>query len=237
MEVPIIYEDTDVVVVNKPAGIVVHGDGRTVEPTLVDWIKNRYPALEGVGEPMTLSNGSVIDRPGIVHRLDRETSGVLVVAKSAEAFAYLKEQFQGRHITKQYNAFVYGSLPQREGVIDLPIGKSRGDFRRWSAQQGTRGVLREAVTAYSVVREGTHASFIDVEPKTGRTHQIRVHFKAINHPVVCDQLYATGRPCLFGFERLALHARLLRLTLPGGVVLAAEAPLPDDFERALQELS
>jgi 23S rRNA pseudouridine1911/1915/1917 synthase len=227
--VPIIYEDDTVVAVNKPAGLVVHADGRTVEPTLAEWMRTRYPQSATVGEPLVLADGTSIDRPGVVHRLDRDTSGVIVLAKTAEAFEHLKQQFQKRLIHKRYSAFVYGTVKEKTGSIDFPIGKSRGDFRRWSAQHGARGTLREARTEYTVLCAGPKASFVEAIPQTGRTHQIRVHFQAINHPVVCDQLYAPGRPPLFGFGRLALHARLLRFSLLAGGTVTVEAPLPEDF--------
>ena len=233
----VLFEDDEVIVIDKPAGLVVHADGRTVEPTLVDWILETHPALEGVGEPMRLTNGTVIERPGIVHRLDRETSGVMVLAKNQDSFLYLKTQFQDRAITKTYNAFVYGKLPDAEGVIDRPIGRSRTNPRLWSAQRGAYGTLREAVTHYRVLVERELVSYVEASPKTGRTHQIRTHFKAIHHPVVCDKLYAPKAPCLFGFTRVALHARTIRFTLRSGEEKQFEAPLPSDFVEALAELT
>jgi len=129
-------------------------------------------------------------------------------------------------------AFVYGVLKESTGVIDRPIGKSRKDFRLRSAQRGARGELREAVTAYTVLKQGGVATYVEVRPKTGRTHQIRVHFKAIHHPVVCDKLYAPKHKCILGFTRLALHASSITFSLPGGVAVTAEAPLPRNFRQA-----
>jgi len=247
MEPVVIYEDEYVLVLNKPSGLVVHGDGRTNEETLVDWILEHYPETEGVGEPLVLANGTVVDRPGVVHRLDRETSGVIVIAKTQESFLNLKEQFKNRKVEKIYNAFVYGHFPstdvqggkEKEGIINRPIGRSASDFRKWSAQRGARGELREAITEYKVLKEEVaeeqKISFLEIKPKTGRTHQIRVHMKAINHPVICDKLYAPKSLCLLGFDRLALHARNISfLTLKGDI--SAEADLPEDFVRALNVL-
>ncbi|MCC7004681.1 RluA family pseudouridine synthase [Candidatus Nomurabacteria bacterium] len=233
MNPQILYEDKDVLVLNKPAGLIVHSDGRTKEKTLSDWILEKYPNIKEVGEPLTLSNGVKIYRPGIVHRLDRETSGALVVAKNQDTFNFLKKQFQGREIRKIYNAFVYGEMKDDEGVIDRPIGKSRKDFRMWSAQRGARGEMREAVTEYKVLKRGGGFSFIEVSPKTGRTHQIRVHMKAINHPVVCDKLYAPKQPKSLGFDRLALHSRNISFTMPNGQNKTVEAPLSQDFQEGL----
>ncbi len=232
MDTSVLYEDADTLVVNKPSGLVVHRDGRTDEPTLADWISKMYPGIVGVGEPLVLSDGTRVDRPGIVHRLDRETSGVLIIAKNQASFLRLKEQFQARRIAKTYHAFVHGEIREASGTIDRPIGRSTSDFRKWSAQRGARGELREAVTEYSVCARGKGFSFVEVRPKTGRTHQIRVHFKAVNHPVVCDSLYGGKLGCALGFARLALHASRIEWEGVSGERVAVDAPLPADFVSA-----
>ncbi|HJO89901.1 MAG: RluA family pseudouridine synthase [Candidatus Pacebacteria bacterium] len=233
MDIKIIFENEEVVILNKPIGLVVHSDGKTDEPTLVDFILENYPEVEGVGEP-AVYDGKEIARPGIVHRLDRETSGVIVIAKTQDSFLNLKKQFQERKITKTYNAFLYGTLKDKSGVIDLPIGRSKSDFKQWSAQHGARGELREALTQYKVLKENKDFAYVEVIPKTGRTHQIRVHFKAIDNQVVCDKIYAPKRECGLGFKRLALHARTLSFKLQNGEIITAEAELPQDFEKALE---
>jgi 23S rRNA pseudouridine1911/1915/1917 synthase len=243
MNPTILYEDDDVVAIDKPAGLVVHPDGRTVEPTVVDWILAKYPHLKEVGEPLTLASGEVIYRPGIVHRLDRDTSGVLLIAKNQVSFQALKAQFQNHGIKKIYNSFVYGEMTVgEEEVIDRPIAKSRKDFRLWSAQRGSRGEIRDAITNYKVLastdsgRSDLGFSYMEVEPQTGRTHQIRVHFKAINHPIICDRLYAPKRKPGLGFERLALHSRSLEFTMANGKRLTIEASLPPDFAAAVKKI-
>jgi 23S rRNA pseudouridine1911/1915/1917 synthase len=248
MNIEILYEDNNYVVINKPAGLVVHPDGRTKEATVVDWVLSKYPELKEVGEPWVNPKGETIYRPGIVHRLDRETSGVLVIAKTQKAFDHLKIQFQNRLTEKVYNAFVYGEMQESEGRIDRPIGKSNKDFRMWSAQRGARGELREALTEYKVLKKGRIAdqiesdkrtsdkegfTYLEIHPKTGRTHQIRVHFKAINFPLVHDSLYAPKRQTALGFKRLALHSRSLTFETVDGKTLNIEAPLPEDFLHAL----
>ena len=235
-EISVLYEDSHLLAVNKPSGLMVHGDARTSEPTLTDWLLEKYPKIASVGEPMTLQDGTKIERPGIVHRLDKETSGVLLVAKTPEAFAHLKKQFQDRKTSKTYHAFVYGVVKEDRGVINRPIGKSKNDPRLWSAQRGARGTMRDAVTEYRVLRRGTDASYLEIFPKTGRTHQIRVHLKAVNHPVVCDRLYAPKREPLLGFNRLALHALRLSFTDVDGTERTVEAPLPEDFLWAEKEM-
>ena len=234
--IPIIYEDEDVLVLNKPSGLVVHGDGRTKEETLAHWVLEKYPALRGVGEAFAGSAGVEIPRPGIVHRLDKETSGVILLLKNQLAFLHVKKQFQEHTIVKVYHAFLYGSPKDKQGTISLPIGKSRADFRRRSAEHGASGVLREARTDYRVLARGKDASFVEAKPFTGRTHQVRVHFKAIGHPVVCDKLYAPRRPCILGFSRLALHASSITFVHPRGETLTVEASFPPDFVRAREEL-
>ena len=230
LEPTVLYEDSDVVVIDKPSGLMVHPDAiNTKEKTLIDWIEKKYPEMEGVGEPFLLKDGKEIARPGIVHRLDRDTSGVLVLARTKRAHVYLKEAFMERDVAKTYRAFVYGTLQSERGTIDRPIGKSRTDFRQWSAQRNPRGVMREAQTDYKVLGRGKGGTYVEVFPRTGRTHQIRVHFKALQHPVVCDSLYAPKGPSLFGFERLALHAKSLRLKLPSGKEKTFESQLPPDF--------
>lgn len=237
-ELQTIYEDDNFLVVNKPSGIAVHADGRTKEETLSDWVLETHPEMEKIGEPWQNDSGEFIPRPGIVHRIDRETSGVLLLAKNQETFEYLKKQFQERSIRKTYRAFVYGALKEMHGRIEKEIGKSRSDFRKWSAEFGSRGQKREAVTEYDVLLEAKDksSSYLEVHPKTGRTHQIRVHLKAIGHPVVCDKLYASKKESLFGFDRLALHAFSIAFANREGNLFEFEAPLPEDFMQAIKKI-
>jgi 23S rRNA pseudouridine1911/1915/1917 synthase len=243
MKIPILYEDKDVVVINKPAGFVVHPDGKnkptsaSKEKTLVDWILKEYPRVKNVGEPTILSDGTKLLRPGIVHRIDRDTSGALIIAKNKKAYEFLKEQFQEREVHKVYHTFVYGELKEDRGMIDRPIGRSSTDFRMWSAQRNVRGEMREAVTYYKVLARKDGFTFLEAMPKTGRTHQIRVHFKAINYPIVQDTLYATKfyleQKNQLGFKRTALHARELEIEVPSGKTIKVIAPYPEDFEKAV----
>jgi 23S rRNA pseudouridine1911/1915/1917 synthase len=244
--VAVLFENKNLLIVNKPAGLVVHSDGKTDEPNLCDWILAEYPKIAGVGEPARTPEGKEVDRPGIVHRLDRETSGALIIAKTQKAFEYLKEAFQNHGIQKTYNAFVWGIVKENEGKIERPIGRSKNDFRKWSAERFARGELRPALTEYKVIKrheeEGKtdylgRFTYIEAYPKTGRTHQIRVHFKAVNHPVVGDTLYAPNHPRGkegLGFERLALHARRIEFKDQDGKAISVEAPLPADFVEALK---
>lgn len=231
MEPKILYEDADVLVVDKPTGLVVHSDGRTEESTLSNWVLEKYPQLKDVGGMHTLDSGRYAPRAGILHRLDRETSGVIIIAKNDEAFYFIQRQFLDRSIEKIYNAIVVGKLTQKAGVIDLPIGRSRSDFRKWTTGEDARGVLRPALTEYRVLKENDEFSLLELRPKTGRTHQLRVHLLALRHPIVCDSRYET--PCALGFTRLALHASTLTLKLPSGESKTFTAPTPPDFTTAL----
>lgn len=234
----ILYEDDDVLVINKPAGLIVHSDGRTEEPSVAEWVVSKYPAMEGVGEPWTTPQGVTVDRPGIVHRLDRTTSGVLILAKTQDAHAFLKKQFQDRAVEKEYVAAVYGHPKKDSGTIEAEIARVRSTPPRWSASlKGTQNKKRAAVTDWHVLKriataEGEPVAVLSARPKTGRTHQIRVHLKALGYPILCDHLYAPGKSCPFSLARPALHARRLTLTLPSGGTRTFEAPLPPDMEFA-----
>ena len=239
MKIPILYEDKDVLVINKPAGLVVHPDGKTKEKTLVDWLLKKYPRIKNVGEPIVLDDGTKIIRPGIVHRIDRDTTGCLIIAKNKDSYEFLKEQFKERKVHKIYQAFVYGILKEERGMINRPIGRSVNDFRKWTAQRGIRGEMREAVTYFKTLKTKGDFSFIEAIPKTGRTHQIRVHFNALNHPIVQDRLYATDfylkKRGQLGFKRTALHAKDLEISLPSGKLLKVTAPYPEDFAEAVKK--
>jgi len=235
----IVYENKDVLVISKPAHLTVHPDGRSTDYTLAHWIGSNYPEVKRVGEPLETPNGQIIYRPGIVHRLDRETSGIMIIAKHQKAYRFFKKQFKKGEVEKWYHAIVYGKLQaKRYGEVSEPIGRSRNDFRRRTTKKAhIRGRVREARTQYWVVHATPKATLLRVHPLTGRTHQIRVHMAAIRHPLVCDSLYASHRECLFGIKRHALHAYSITLTLPHGEKKTFEAPYPADFERAVQFFS
>jgi 23S rRNA pseudouridine1911/1915/1917 synthase len=231
-EVRVLWEDRDSAALFKPPGLMVHPDGKSTEKTLCDFVVSRFPEAKDVGESLTLSDGRVVARPGIVHRLDRETSGVILIAKNQSAFLKLKKQFQGRTTRKIYNAFVYGRVGKEAGSINLPLGRSKGDFRQYAAPARARGEMREALTYFTRLEAKKDFSFLELIPKTGRTHQIRAHLKAIQHPVVCDRVYAKTKPCGLNFNRLALHARSITFKDREGKEVTVEAPLPPDFIEA-----
>ncbi len=241
----IIYEDEQVLVVHKPYGMLVHEDWTSgPEGTLVEWFLTRVPSAHGVGEETVKPDGSPLERSGVVHRLDRETSGVMVLAKTADAHTHLKAQFHDRIVKKEYRAFVYGLIHDRWGTINRPIGRNAKDFKKRSAEHGAKGTLRDAITLFERIGSGEYEeeafSYLKLIPKTGRTHQLRVHLKAIDRPIVGDVLYADKKMPTsnnLGLDRLALHAHILELDLPSGERERFIAPIPEVFERAAERIA
>lgn len=243
MKFSILKSETDeILALNKPAGLIVHSDGRTHEPSLADWILQEYPDLANVGEPWISPQGERVLLAGIVHRLDRGTSGIVLVAKNPEMYAYLKNEFKERRIEKVYRAFVYGHMEQKEGKIIAEIARSSEPPRRWYAKQCDENNKRAAITEWKLLKcmfdpqAGEPVSYIEIRPKTGRTHQIRVHFASVLHPIVADHLYAPECASLFGFDRPALHAFRISFKLPSGERQTFTAPLPSDFEYAARSV-
>jgi 23S rRNA pseudouridine1911/1915/1917 synthase len=243
----IAYEDEDVLIVNKPAGMSVHAGAGNSTGTLVNALLGRGQSLSRGGtheaEPL---------RPGIVHRLDKDTSGLIVIAKNDFAHAKLAHAFSSRAVKKMYIALVDGRFEQPTGTIDLQIGRDpihRTRMKAFATQSKTRnrmpaGTLREARTTWRKLVEFSEASLLEVQLHTGRTHQIRVHFSAVKHPLVGDIHYGGRRELFVGKkeirapDRQLLHAARLGFPHPrSGAWVAAEAPLPADLRRFLEELA
>jgi 23S rRNA pseudouridine1911/1915/1917 synthase len=199
MNLPILYEDENIIAINKPAGVLT------------------TDLHFGVG---------------FVHRLDKDTSGVLVFAKNKTAYDFLRKAFHDREVKKTYFAFAYGVPKNKKGIIDFDIGRSRKDFRLRSAQPKAKGRLRAALTRYEVIGKINNFALLKVNPETGRTHQIRVHLKAIHHPIIGDKLYAPKHPSALGISRLGLHASEIDLPLPSGNRVSIVAPIPNDLAPA-----
>ncbi len=240
----IIFENEDVLVIDKPAGLAVHGAGGDPSGTVVEWFLARCPEARGVGEPRRGKDGTEVERSGVVHRLDRDTSGVLILAKNQHAFDHLKSQFKDRLAKKEYRALVYGAMPERWGTISRPIGRSARDWKLRSAERGARGMLRDAVTDWERLASGEYQgepfSYLKLLPKTGRMHQLRVHLKAISRPIVGDRLYSPAKVAESNnleLDRLALHAERLTIVLPDGTEQAFEAPLPEALARAAARIA
>jgi 23S rRNA pseudouridine1911/1915/1917 synthase len=231
----VVHEDSRLLVVDKPAGLVVHPGAGTASGTLVNALLHRVKDLSGVGGVL---------RPGIVHRLDKGTSGLLLVAKDDATHRALARQFAEREVSKEYLAVVLGVPARREASIDAPIGRDPLHRKRMSAR-APRG--RPARSDYALLEALDGAALLRVRILTGRTHQIRVHLSSLGHPLVGDATYAAGRAAvcrratareaLSAFARPALHAWRLAFVHPGsGARLAFESPLPDDLERLLDAL-
>ena len=219
----VLYDDDDLVVINKPAGLVMHPGAGQPDRTLVNALLHRFPALSGIGGK---------ERPGIVHRLDKETSGCLVVAKNDEAHRGLSAQFAERNVEKIYLAIIAGKLRRIAGTIKEEIGRHPVNRQRMSVRSG-RG--REAKTEYRVVISSNEMTLVECRLHSGRTHQIRVHLQHIGHPVLGDKVYG-GRFSKV-FQRQMLHAWKLGFEHPRtGERKNFEAPLPEDFQKALKSL-
>lgn len=221
-----IYEDDDVLVVEKPANLLVHPTDVSHEITLVDSILAEYPEIQGVGENPR--------RPGIVHRLDKAASGILVIAKTASAYDWLKAQFKERKTKKFYTVLVHGVMTQNQGEITFSIGRSKSLGRMASKPEDQGG--KPAKTYYTVREQFPHHALLDVQIVTGRTHQIRVHCFALGHPVVGDPLYHAKNFRYTDIGRLFLHATRLEIRLPNGTLQTFEAPLPDELHAVLEDI-
>lgn len=220
----VLYADEDLAVINKPSGLLVHpGAGRRFG-TLVNALLFHFPEVRGVGPE---------DRLGIVHRLDRETSGVIVTARSLKAYLELKRQFKNREVKKIYLALLRGHFPEREGTLDWPIGRHPRNGQKYSIESRKP---RVAITDYTVLARYKAFDLVEVRPHTGRTHQIRVHMAAGGHPVAGDLVY--GPEKIRGeIPRLFLHARKIGFRHPEtGAWLEFEAPLPADLQQFLDSL-
>ncbi len=222
----VLFENDDAVVINKPAGVLVHEAEQSTEFTLVDALIDRWPQIAEVGDDPK--------RAGLVHRLDKFASGVMIIAKTQAAFDHLKTQFQDRLTTKRYTVLVHGQLSLPSDTIDFPIARSKTTGRMAAKPNGKEG--KRAVTHYDTIKAYPHHTLVDVNIETGRTHQIRVHFFAMDHPVVGDTLYRQRGVKPMEIGRLFLHARELTIALPDGQEQTFTAPLPEKLETVLETI-
>ncbi|OGM97675.1 MAG: hypothetical protein A2735_03685 [Candidatus Yanofskybacteria bacterium RIFCSPHIGHO2_01_FULL_41_21] len=237
MQISKVYEDDNLLVINKPAGLIVHPKNASdIQESVVSWLIKEYPNIENVGEPF-IASGTESPRAGIVHRLDKDTSGLLVVAKNNETFYYLKSLFQTRKIQKHYYALVYGRPKEGHGIIDAPMG--RIGLKRTIKLDGSKLIDgKSAITEYEIAKSFDKFTLLDVAPKTGRTHQIRVHLQSIGCPIVGDPIYGPkGWQKPAGLTRLFLHAYKLEFTTQDGKSLVLECELPLELKTILEDLS
>ncbi|WP_462137160.1 RluA family pseudouridine synthase [Candidatus Mycalebacterium sp.] len=227
----VIFEDDDIAVINKPAGIVVHPGAGRKSATIANALAHRYSNLSKIGGAQ---------RPGIVHRLDKDTSGVIVVAKNDVCHAAIAAQFAGRSVRKEYSAIVLGEMKESSGVFSSKIGRSPSNRKKMSGKNPVKA--RDSITEWETVEILRGWTFVKIKPKTGRTHQIRVHFAEAGHPVACDPLYGGKNPPGASglskvLRRQALHAARIAFTHPAsGEEVRFSAPLPEDMAAAAELL-
>lgn len=227
VEVPVVFADDTIIVVDKPAGLVVHPGAGNADSTLVNGLLARFEDLAGVGEE---------HRPGIVHRLDKGTSGLMVVARTPDAYHDLVAQLSSHSVQRQYSALVWGRLDTHTGTIDAPIGRSRRDPLRMTISADGRASRTHYEVRGNFVEPIT-TTLLECRLETGRTHQIRVHLRSIGHPVVGDDMYGGVRPQI-RMDRPFLHAAHLRFTHPAtGAEVSFDSPLPADLLAVLAQLS
>lgn len=222
--IDIIYQDEDIVIVNKPCGMVVHPAVGNEDKTLVNALMYHVKDLSGIGGEM---------RPGIVHRLDKDTSGLILVAKNDHAHAAMSEQFKARSMEKHYRAVAFGNFSEDDGLIDAPIARHPTDRKRMAVVAGGK----ESQTQWHVLERLKSASYLDVNLLTGRTHQIRVHMQSIGHPLLGDVIYAPHVKVPVHIPRLMLHAYSLSFDHPtSGKRIDIVAPIPEKFLTVLEKL-
>jgi 23S rRNA pseudouridine1911/1915/1917 synthase len=232
MKLNIIYSDENIIVLNKPAGIQVHPDSNEKKTTLVNALIYKFPEIKNVHDE---SLGAYL-RPGIVHRLDKDTSGVMVIARNQTSFDELKETFQERRVHKKYIALLHGQIKDRKGIITKPIARAGSYKKQVIAGAKTKTKIRGAVTRYKLLKKLGDYSLVEAEPLTGRMHQIRIHFFSIGHPVAGDKLYRLkSQKTVTSPERQLLHSSSLDFNL-FGQKFSFSAPLPEDFNVFLKNI-
>jgi 23S rRNA pseudouridine1911/1915/1917 synthase len=253
MKIKTLFQNSNLLVLDKPAGFVVHPDGRTKQKSISEYILKNFKKIKGVGENLFVNiDGKEIEiqKPGIVHRLDKDTTGTLIIAKTQSSFENLKNQFKNHDIKKEYLALVWGHLKHDTGLIDAAIARSKSDFRKKEVVGSKqRGEVRDALTRYKVLKRlnifGEKVTLVNFLPQTGRMHQIRIHSKSIGHPIVGDHLYG---PTKVEFEkkyfkntktknntRQLLHSKSIAFHNPEtGELIKVESPIPKDMKILLK---
>ena len=228
--IQIIYESDDFLAVNKPAGLLIHPTENSSEKTLVDWLIQRYPEIKNVGDRPDI-------RPGIVHRLDRDTSGILIIARTQKFFSYFKRLLKTRQIEKIYLALVWVKI-LRKGKINKSLGLKSGTIRRTTRGKNLK-MIKEAVTLYKPLKyfkkNNEDFTLLELHPKTGRTHQLRVHIASIHHSIIGDKRYGRKRNP-FNVNRQFLHAKSAEFNTLKGERIRLEAPLAEDLQNILDSL-
>ena len=232
-DIKILYEDDTVIVIDKPIGVVAQRAETSDAPAVTDFLESHFPPIKKIGESEQKS--------GIVHRLDKDTSGIMIAAKTQETFEFLKDKFKKREAQKIYTTLVYGKVELREGAVDFAIGRNpKMPYKQTVVKNPEKSDIksREARTLYKTIKNYEGYSLLSVELKTGRMHQIRVHMKAIGHPVVGDQKYADSMllKTTPELQRQFLHATELKIALPDGKERTFQSDLPSDLKNFIKKL-
>ena len=228
IEPEIIQEADDYLIINKPAGLIVHPTEGLKEKTLTDYLKERYPEIAQVGDDPL--------RPGLVHRLDKDVSGLMILARNQKMFMHLKEQFQNRTIEKKYLALVHGQVLNDHDIINFPLKRSKLSGKMVSKPKGEAG--KDSITEFDIKQRFVNYTFLDVNLKTGRSHQIRAHLQAYGHPLVGDKLYKNKKlKVKIELNRIFLHSYYLSFTDLAGEIQTFEQPLPDQLNDILKKLT
>lgn len=232
MDLTIIYEDNDLLAIDKPAGLIIFPEGNiTGEKTLIDYLLESRLDLKNTGEA---------PRYGIVHRLDKDTSGILLVAKNNESLIFFQKQFKNRGIEKKYTALATGIVKENQGTIKTLIGRSPQNSRKqrtYSLEESNKTGKREAITEYRVLKRFSEYTLLEINIKTGRKHQIRCHLASIHHPIAGDKLYGfKDSPLPKGLVRQFLHASYAKVQLPSGEFKELTSDLPEDLKGVLETL-
>lgn len=230
MNPTIIYEDENILVINKPSGLVVHPFDYSTEYTLVDFLVGNYPETITIDNKIILQDGRTVFLCGIVHKLDRDTSGVMVIAKNQKTFEKLKIQFKNHTVKKYYIALVEGVVEKDTFTIDAPLGRSKKEYKQSTNPTNPRGELRPAVTKVNVLQRNETTTLVELSPLTGRTHQLRAHMSSINHPIVGDKAYGST----IESPRIMLHAKSISFSLDGEEKYF-ETEVPEEFLKILKK--
>lgn len=235
MDIKIIYQDNDLLAVDKPAGLVASNEatGTTketeeIKETLINLLIEKFPELTEVGPP---------PRYGLIHRLDKDTSGVILIAKNKESLAFFQKQFKERTVEKKYLALAIGDIKNSQGIIETTIRRSPKDKTKQKAYPSSFSNNRNAITEYKVIERFKNYTLIEASPKTGRKHQIRCHLTYINHPIAGDKIYNfKNQPCPEGLKRHFLHSASIKIRMPNNSIKEINSPLAEDLAKILEKL-
>ncbi len=228
----IIFENKDLLVIDKPSGIVVFPERKGEEKTLIDLLLEKYPNLKNTG---------TAPRYGVVHRLDKDTSGIILIAKTNQSLSFLQKQFKQRKVEKKYVLLMVGKLKNNKGIIETLIGRAKKDKRKQKVyfpyEPSGNKKLRKAKTEYKVIEEFKNSTLVEASPTTGRKHQLRVHFAYLGHPIAGDKLYGFKNQIIpLGLKRQFLHAKYLKISLLNGKTKELNSQLPENLKKILNNL-